>query len=76
LTRSVSYSGVVIGVESVEGFGDLLVVQGEVEGVSLEFYLKPGESTLRRIQQLGIGVRVEGTGVVLSEEPLVIAVQE
>ncbi len=76
MTRSVSYSGVVIGVESVEGFGDLLVVQGEVDGVSLEFYLKPDEITLREIQRLGIGVRVEGTGIVLSEEPLVVAIQK
>lgn len=76
MPRTVSYSGVVVGVESLEGFGELLVVQGEVEGVSLEFYLKLSETSLKRILELGIGARVSGVGVVVSEDPLVVSSRE
>jgi hypothetical protein len=76
LPRTVSYSGVVVGVESLEGFGELLVVQGEVDGVSLEFYLKLSETSLKRILELGIGARVSGVGVVVSEDPLVVSSRE
>ena len=73
MPRTVSYSGVVVGVESLEGFGELLVVQGEVDGVSLEFYLKLSETSLKRILELGIGARVSGVGVVVSEAPPVVS---
>jgi hypothetical protein len=76
LAKSVSYSGVVVSVESVSGYGDLLLIQGEINGVSLEFYLKPGDVTLKRVQQLGVGVRVEGVGVIVSEDPLIVVSQE
>jgi hypothetical protein len=76
LTKRVVYSGVVVGYESISGYGDLLLVQGEVNGVNVEFYLKPGENTLKRIQQLGIGVRVEGMGIIVSEDPLILVSQE
>lgn len=76
MTKRVVYSGVVVGYESISGYGDLLLVQGEVNGVNVEFYLKPGENTFKRIQQLGIGVRVEGMGIIVSEDPLILVSQE
>jgi hypothetical protein len=76
LTKRVVYSGVVVGYESISGYGDLLLVQGEVNGVNVEFYLKPGGDTLKRIRQLGIGVRVEGVGIIVSEDPLILVSQE
>jgi len=76
LSKSVTYSGVVVSVESVEGFGVLLFIHGELDGVNSEFYLKTSEETFKRVQYLGIGVRVEGVGVIISENPLVVLARE
>lgn len=76
MSKSVTFSGIVVSVESVEGFGDLLFVHGELNGVNSEFYLKASEDILKRIRYLGIGVRVEGVGVIISENPLVVLAQE
>lgn len=73
MIRRVSYSGVIVGFEETNE-GDLLVyVYGEIEGVENYFYLKLHSEEASRIMKLGIGQRVEGTGIEISRDPLILS---
>ncbi|ADV64390.1 hypothetical protein [Desulfurococcus mucosus] len=73
MTSKKSFSGVVIGIEQVEGYDKpLLYVHGEAEGYEGEFYVLVPDEELENYMRLGIGQRIEGVGVEESGSPLVL----
>lgn len=76
MKREATYSGVVVSFERGDE-GELLVyVYGEINGEETYFYVKPKSGEVEGILRLGVGQRIEGKGVVVSENPLIVSVSE
>lgn len=68
-----NFSGIVVGIEYLDGFNSpLLYVHGDVEGSEGDFYVLVDEKELDNYLRLGIGQRIEGVGEEISRNPLVI----
>lgn len=68
----VSFNGVLIGVEEVDldGLNRVLLIHGTINGETTIFYLAIDD--VERFISRGMGVSLNGVGVVSSTDPLVI----
>ncbi|MCY0868451.1 MAG: hypothetical protein OWQ48_04380 [Desulfurococcus sp.] len=77
MSSRVVFAGVVVSVESLEGFEQpLLYLHGRVDGVEEDFYVLVDEGRIEEYLRLGIGQSIEGIGVKVSEKPLVLKLVE
>ncbi len=74
-SRVLNFSGVIVSAEEEDGTV-ALYIYGEVGDREGYFYVKISRERAEKILALGIGQRIEGRGVLVSEEPLVVEAVE
>jgi len=70
--REVEFRGVVAGFEESELGSPQVYVIGSVDGSEASFYLLVPREVFEKLVANGVGQYIEGRGVIVSENPLVI----
>ncbi len=70
--KIVRFNGVVVGFEVLEKYGNVLYVQGSVDDKDSSFYLVVSPELYKEYEVRGVGRMIDGKGVLLSEDPIVI----
>lgn len=70
----VLFEGIIVGFEKLSDGADALYVQGSINGESAFFYLVVPRDKFEEYVNLGVGQMINGEGVIVSRDPLVIKI--